>query len=140
MLSQFPWYASEGTAGKVYAATDHTLMHRMLLPDVPLWMDIDHGDGNGINCQRYNLCAVTHQSNIRNRAHPNKNSTSGYAGVARVGLRWRAYINVWGRSIHLGCFSSPEVANLRRLVVEKAWWGILPARTKVFMEAGFGGS
>lgn len=67
--------------------------------------EIDHRDGNGLNNQRSNLRACTHQQNMRNMRRPS-NNTSGYKGVSKCpeSSTWRAYITVNRRQKHLGCF------------------------------------
>jgi hypothetical protein len=65
---------------------------------------IDHADGNGLNCQRYNLRQATPlQNNHNTRAH--SDNASGFKGVVKhPPNRWRARICIEGKSIHLGTF------------------------------------
>lgn len=41
-------------------------------------------------------------------------NTSGYAGVAASGQRWRARIRHNGKYIHVGCYSTPRKAAIAR--------------------------
>lgn len=68
--------------------------------------EIDHEDGNGLNCARTNLRPATHADNNRNKIRM-KTNTSGYIGVdwhKRAG-KWRARLKGNnGKEIHLGLF------------------------------------
>lgn len=55
------------------------LLHRFIL-DAPDGMNVDHIDGDGLNCTRENLRLVTHAQNILN-AGPRTTLTSRYKGV-----------------------------------------------------------
>jgi hypothetical protein len=69
----------------------------------------DHRDGNGLNCQRYNMREATDAQNAQNRG-VRSDSTSGYKGICldRPSGRWRASIGTPRR--HLGMFATPEEA------------------------------
>jgi hypothetical protein len=79
--------------------------------------DIDHIDGNPANNKLDNLRAVTRAENCRNTAI-HKNNTSGALGVAKHGDRWKAYIRVDGRNIHLGVFGTLDEARASRKAAE----------------------
>jgi hypothetical protein len=72
---------------------------------------LDHIDGDRSNNSRANLREVDHLQNCRNAKMPVTNTTGavGLEWVARVG-RWRARIQVDGRTIHLGYFAEREAA------------------------------
>jgi hypothetical protein len=73
---------------------------------------IDHTDGDPLHDCIWNLRAATPSENLRNRSGANRNSVSGHRGVyyyKRTG-RWRAYIKVDGKEIHLGLFDTEEEA------------------------------
>ena len=116
-LFQFQWYA-DLIRGRWYVMRIAGLrgrkrriyMHRDIL-GIPLGVEVDHKDGNGLNNQRYNLRPATHAQNLQNRGKPSSN-TSGYKGVSwfkRDG-KWRACIGVDGRVIHLGYYDTAEEA------------------------------
>lgn len=78
------------------------------------WADseIDHIDGNGLNNKIENLRIATRSENMQNRQGANSNSTSKLLGVYYIKSsdRYRAQITVDGRSKHLGCFLTKELA------------------------------
>lgn len=95
------WYAKARVApGK------RSFLHRFLL-DAPARILVDHEDGDGLNCQRYNLRLVTHAQNKAN-SRPKLGSTSRFKGVYRPSNRpgWAARIEVDGNKRWLGYFKS----------------------------------
>lgn len=82
-------------------------MHREILKDkLSDGLEVDHENHNGLDNQRRNIRAVTHQKNILN-SQPRRGSTSSYLGVSLdQNGRWRAFI----RGKHLGRFNSEEDA------------------------------
>jgi hypothetical protein len=68
--------------------------------------EIDHKNGNGLDCRRTNLRVATKSGNQKNR-RLQKNNTSGVKGVyAMPGGRWRAQLNSDGTRHRLGCFAT----------------------------------
>lgn len=92
------------------------MMHRLLLPDVKDTQEVDHIDGNRLNNQKSNLRACSKSNNQWNRK-TNKNSSTGFKGVhLDVKSGWYyARIQVSGKRINLGSFSSAESANQARM-------------------------
>lgn len=86
------------------------LLHRFLM-GAPIGVEVDHRDGNGLNCRRYNLRLATDAQNKHNRGIGSAN-TSGYKGVSRRSDcdKWRAQIMVNRKYIHLGNFDTPQAA------------------------------
>lgn len=119
------WLALCPTPNHVYAAKDKgTLLHRCVL-DAPPGYDVDHRNGNTLDCRRENLRIVTHKDNLRNRKVSAINK-SGYTGVhfKRREQRWEARLGpTW-----LGYFDTAEEANAARLKAEAEQWGIHPRR------------
>ena len=82
ILNQHKWHNNIG-----YARTDikdgnkwfGKLMHRLIM-NVPIKMEVDHIDRNGLNNQKSNLRIVTHQQNSMN-SKKQKGSSSKYKGV-----------------------------------------------------------
>lgn len=78
--------------------------------------DIDHINGVTTDNRLENLRDVSHRDNQRNMRRPRSNA-SGVTGVNwhKRDKRWRAFIEVSGRSIHLGNFQNMEDAVAARL-------------------------
>jgi HNH endonuclease len=72
---------------------------------------VDHISGNKLDNRRSNLRTCTHQENRQNSKHY-ENNTSGYKGVAfdKSTGNWKAYINIDGKTVHLGRFPTAELA------------------------------
>ncbi len=106
------WYArrnktaEEGKRGAV-------LLHREILgSDLGLHLQVDHRNGDGLDCRRANLRAATKAQNMANRGKP-RNNTSGFKGVRwnRTGRKWQAQIGFNGTgTTYLGLFTTPEEA------------------------------
>lgn len=77
--------------------------------------EVDHLDGNRQNNRLENLRIVTASENHRNQKRP-KNNTSGVLGVSwyKPYRRWRATVNIGGRSRHLGYFDTVAEAAAAR--------------------------
>lgn len=90
--------------------SDTILMHRFIM-NASKGFDVDHGDSDGLNNQKYNLKTCTHAENMRNMKKPSHN-TSGFKGVHFYKSRnkWTAQIQVNLKTIHLGYFESPILA------------------------------
>lgn len=74
---------------------------------IPKDMVTDHIDGDPLNNSAKNLRLCTQKENSRNSVTP-KNNTTGFKGVSACGKRYRAYISVNGKQIHLGLYDTPE--------------------------------
>ncbi len=102
------WYAVRRTPKGADGKSVIVRMHRQIL-GAPVGLDVDHRDGDGLNCQRENLRVATRQQNSRNQVH-HRAGTSPLKGASRSGTRrWRATIRVGqgtkGR-LHLGYFDT----------------------------------
>lgn len=84
------------------------LMHRLIL-GAPAGSLVDHRDGNGLNNRRSNIRLCDHRENGLNRG-PNRESASQYKGVWCRKNRWKAAIQISGKTIHLGTFATEEDA------------------------------
>lgn len=73
--------------------------------------EIDHINGNPIDNRIENLREATHQQNMCNQKIRSDN-TSGVKGVSHTkrGKPWRAQININGKVVYLGNFSTKEEA------------------------------
>ena len=102
------WYAvSDDSGSRVY-------LHR-LITGVVDDLEVDHRDGNGLNCCRSNLRVCTHQQNLCNQ-RKQRGTLSKYKGVSFSKLRathakpWIAAIKVKQQRINLGWFATQEEA------------------------------
>lgn len=99
------WYAQTAVNGTT------AYLHRVVM-DAPLGVQVDHKDGNGLDCRRANLRFAQPAQNIAN-SRLRKDSISGYKGVQqRTATTWRARIRYQGQTIFLGTFTTPEDAAL----------------------------
>jgi len=85
---------------------------------------IKHGDMNYIDNRRSNLRYATRSQNVMNNAI-RRNNTSGTTGVSlnKKNGRWRAYIRVNYKDIHLGEFNNIEIAIGVRQQAEREFFG-----------------
>lgn len=113
-VKNFGWYAF--LHGRIWYARANVViggvrttrpLHQMILPG---HKQIDHRNGNGLDCQKHNLrpsLSFQNQANAQKR----ENVTSQFKGVSRYrdGIRWKAHIHRQGKQIHLGLFET-EIA------------------------------
>ncbi len=87
-------------------------------------LEVDHRDGNGLNCRRGNLRASTHQQNMQNmRRHGEQSSVfKGVSWFKRDSL-WRAYIVNDAKQYHLGYHESEIDAALAYNAAAKDLFG-----------------
>lgn len=126
-LSQWKWcFRQQGYAGMGIVENGKqriVYMHR-LIAGTPKGMDTDHIDKNKLNNQRKNLRICTHEENCRNRSKSCNNTTGVKCVVldSRTG-RFRAYIKVKYRQIHIGMFDSIVEASSAHLKAQKYHFG-----------------
>lgn len=97
-------YARLFIAGKLRS------IHRIIANAAP-GDEVDHKDGDKLNCLRENLRIVSRTLNNRNRPQQ-ANNQSGYKGVSfdkRTGS-WKAQLQMHGKGITIGRFSDPKDA------------------------------
>lgn len=116
------WRAQVTKSGHVYAVRwvegRVVLLHREILGlGGGHFPEVDHRDGDGLNCRRENIRAVTPSENRRNRE-----AVGVYFQKARG--KWLAHID--GR--HLGSFDDHATALAARLAAERESWGVQPRR------------
>lgn len=104
-LSQISWYVdNRGYVVHSLPGGDKISMHRLIMDPGP-GLVVDHIDGDTTNNQRENLRCCTPQENSRNQTK-RAGTSSKYKGVAKSGRRWKAFITVDGKYIHLGCYGN----------------------------------
>lgn len=126
---QWNWWAIYNSSGRAYYAARHgwageprklVLLHRQLLgePDT----QVDHWNGNTLDCRVCNLRACTPSQNSANRRPPEK-TLSGYPGVHwhKRDKRWQAQITVNYKQIFLGHFENQADAIQVRLDAERRY-------------------
>mgnify|MGYP001559778131 CR=1 FL=1 len=87
----------------------YVYLHRLVL-DAPPGVQVDHKDGDGLNCQLDNLRFATHGQNIQNA--PKRRTCNGIPASSRFkGVNWNRASKAWiargwleGKDVHLGCF------------------------------------
>jgi hypothetical protein len=106
------WFAMVKSNGKVYAyrgshpdGTDGAVLLHRLVMSAPKGVQVDHINGNGLDCQKGNLRFCTPQQNARNR-HRKRGAISPYKGVRTEGDKFSAQIVIDGRRIRLGRYVS----------------------------------
>lgn len=114
-LSKHKWHFADcgntGYAKRYNPTRKPTLlrMHNVILPLLEGYM-CDHINGNGLDNRKSNLRLVTKSQNMMNRGLQ-KNSISGYVGVSKHKQgKWRAYIKVNRKQIHIGMFTDKKEA------------------------------
>lgn len=125
-FSQFNWAANKAKSGRFYARRRllrsefdgpyrnvYVEMQKCVL-SVPIGMQVDHIDGNGLNNQLHNLRPATIAQNAFNRPTPS-NSSTGYKGVyhRKTGNRKRPFqagIKFNGKQNFIGSFVTKEEA------------------------------
>jgi hypothetical protein len=120
-VSQFKWHARPGkhttyaqrNIRKPDGRRTTQLLHRFILGITDFKIEIDHRNRDGLRNTRGNLRRATHS---QNRANSRKlcRCTSHYRGVfwAKRDRKWRAYIQLNGKYIYLGCFTDELSAAL----------------------------
>ena len=116
-INQYKWYALKYNSGKYRAVRTiidgkgrrMIYMHREIM-DCPKNMQVDHENHNGLDNRRHNLRICTHSENNWNQLKTR--GLSQYKGVSwhKTGKKWRAYIALDSKYIHLGFFNDEASA------------------------------
>lgn len=98
-------------------------LHRFIL-DAPKGRRIDHISGDKLDNRRSNLRLCTHQQNMQN-SKKRVDNTSGHKGVSfdKTTGSWKAYINMDGKTVHLGRFPTAEAAAEHRNAIAEKLFG-----------------
>ena len=99
----------------------HRIVVAMVSGEWPTY-EIDHIDHDKLNNRMSNLRIATRSENARNMPKHRSNK-SGHNGVVwnKKTSKWRAFIGVNGRNIHLGSFDKIEDAINARIVANKEY-------------------
>lgn len=127
-LNRWKWCAHKD--GKTFYAVRHIRkgakgkrqiikMHQVLAEVMGFKNRADHKNRNGLDNQRSNLRDATQTQNLQNRGKF-KNNTSGCTGVSWYARnsKWKAYIYLHGKYIHLGYFEKFDSAKRVRKQAE----------------------
>ena len=95
---------------------------------------IDHINGCGLDNRIENLRVVSVMENNRNKRRSSRGSASGYTGVTfdKHADNWKAHMQVGGKHINLGGYSTPEEAyKARRVADEKYGFDVSHGASKI---------
>lgn len=86
---------------------------------------IDHINGDTLDNRLVNLRECTQQQNNGNHRVLNRKNTSGHRGVTWRGdkQKWKAFININNRQVHLGYFETKEAAAAAYGIAAQAHFG-----------------
>ena len=130
-IKNYCW--SYNNCGYLYARDRNSkqkiLFHHLVMSPIPDGVDIDHKQHPPYPGQKYdnrksNLRSVTHSQNLMNRTM-GTNNTSGNIGVSwnKEKQKWKAYITIGGKQIHVGYFVNKEDAIQARKAAELKYFG-----------------
>jgi hypothetical protein len=99
-------------------------LHRLTLSPEDCSIEVDHINGDSLDNRRENLRPSMRHENARNSG-TRRNNTSGFRGVhwCKREQRWKAYIRVNGKLIHIGYFDVFAEACAARVAAEKLYHG-----------------
>jgi hypothetical protein len=116
-VNQYKWYANKvglnWYAVRVAEDNSSILLHRFILGLESGDSEVDHINGDGLDCRKANLRLCTHSQNMANREKPKTvRPTSQYKGVYyKVSERkWVAQIMINYKHKYLGSFKNEEDA------------------------------
>ena len=104
------WLLNKGGYPLIWMDGKRQLLHRVITK-APNGMEVDHINGNVLDCRLSNLRVCSRGENLRNRG-AYKNNSSGRKGVSWSpwANKWRAEIRLDRKGIHIGYFTCLEAA------------------------------
>lgn len=83
-------------------------LHRLIM-NFPRDLQVDHINGDGLDCRKVNLRLATRSQNSAN-CFKNRINQTGFRGVQRRGCIFMAKISINGKQTYLGTFKTAEDA------------------------------
>ena len=128
-VSALKWFSNRHREPKIYFKNGTLLngkykgiyLHRFIL-DAPTGIQVDHRDGDTLNCTRENLRLCTHSQNMQNRKkldHKNYKGTWYEKGIKK----WRSRIVYNGKTVNLGCYRTEEAAHAAYMEAARKYHG-----------------
>jgi hypothetical protein len=119
--ARFKWFAA-ASGPAIYAARNARVaeraagapsfirLHRAIM-QASRGQEVDHVNGDTLDCRRANLRLATRTQNMQNRGRQ-RNGASGFKGVSKwkANPGWIAQITILGKRVYLGSFGTPEEA------------------------------
>lgn len=111
-VSQHKWFAVNGGYAQSNSAglPRRTWLHRFILGLGREKIEVDHVNGDRLDCRKSNLRLATSQENKRNSRKTKRETSSRFKGVTWNRRRWQAQIYVNYKSRYLGRFLTEEDA------------------------------
>ncbi len=122
LKARHTWYAHRNGYNKDRHVKIY--MHRDILK-VPVGVNTDHKDGNGLNNQRCNIRIATNAQNQQNQINLAGGKSSCFKGVcwSKADNKWYVHITVKSRSVRLGSYISEIEAALVYDEAAKEYFG-----------------
>lgn len=133
LACSFKWYRQHGRYTS-YARANGKMKNGIKGPPIYLHRvimaakkgtEVDHKNGNGLDCRRSNMKVTTRRGNAYNSKVP-KNSTTGIKGVtwSKHAGKYMAKIKIQGHQTYLGYFTNPNKAKkvisaIRNKIIKK---------------------
>ena len=112
-LKRKRWYTHTNNGGHYAARTEEkrtVFLHNVIMQPTDNLV-VDHINRNSLDCRKENLRLITRGENLRNRTKIR--GTSLFYGVAYFTTnKWRAYVTVNSKHLHLGLYPTEKLAAL----------------------------
>lgn len=109
-VSQHTWcavWANYYWVARTWISGKNITLHRFVMNAQP-GQEVDHKNGDGLDCRKSELRFATHSQNNCNAFRPGK--LSQFKGVRPSGAKWNARIKIDGKQVSLGSFCTEEEA------------------------------
>lgn len=124
LVSSHSWHVDSSGYPRTCVNGETIRLHRLLIPEIPSGLVIDHKNRIKLDNRRLNLRIVTQKENNQNISIKS-NNTSGVPGVFfdKRAKRWRAQISKDGKTTHVGIFDCFDDAVSARKAAEQEVYG-----------------